>query len=132
MILGSGITNLVTRSLLVVYGYRSYQAIETETWKDDAHWLTFWLLFSIIQFLEFFIDYFFEEFPFYNEAKLALFVYLGLMKGATVIYEAVGKRAIQMTEAQVEQLSQRKEFQDGMKTLKEQREKIVSQLQKKQ
>eukprot|EP01010_Urceolus_cornutus_P000899 NODE_1405_length_932_cov_679.457531_g1083_i0.p1 GENE.NODE_1405_length_932_cov_679.457531_g1083_i0~~NODE_1405_length_932_cov_679.457531_g1083_i0.p1 ORF type:complete len:153 (-),score=45.58 NODE_1405_length_932_cov_679.457531_g1083_i0:474-872(-) len=132
MILGGAVTAFATRCLLVFYGYKSYKSIETTAWKDDAHWLTFWMLYAFLQWFEFWLDYFMFKFPFYFEAKLVLYVYLGLFAGATKVYEMGGKRAIQTTEGAVEQFSQRKEVQDTLQAVKAQQNRLMQQFSKKE
>lgn len=98
MILGDTITDIIIRGLLAWYGFKSYKAIETQTSRDDNHWLTFWLLYGMIQFLEYWVDLILFWLPFYYELKIGLLVYLGMFGGATVVYNAIGKKAIGIVE----------------------------------
>jgi len=105
-ILPDGITVLITKIVLLFFGYKSYKAIETDTLGDDAQWLTFWLLYSVIQFFEFWIFLFGVEFPYYNEAKLALLIYMA-WGGSTVVYNLVGKKMLVYAEHGIEVVSRK-------------------------
>jgi hypothetical protein len=131
MILGGTFTGFVTRCLLLLFGYKSFQAIETTAWKDDAHWLTFWLLYSVIQFIEYFLDYVLSMLPLYYELKLALYVYLGLFGGATTVYEAIGKRAIQAAEVQIQAISNRPEVKSTYDKVVTEKERLMGHMFKK-
>eukprot|EP01003_Olkasia_polycarbonata_P006778 NODE_740_length_715_cov_192.759760_g673_i0.p1 GENE.NODE_740_length_715_cov_192.759760_g673_i0~~NODE_740_length_715_cov_192.759760_g673_i0.p1 ORF type:complete len:160 (-),score=36.26 NODE_740_length_715_cov_192.759760_g673_i0:234-680(-) len=124
---GQTLTAFATRCILVFFGYKAYQSIETAGWQDDAHWLTFWLLYSIIQFLELFVDFILFWVPFYYELKVGLIIYLGLMGGATTVYEAFGKKCIRLAEDTAQTLSQREDVRDLHKKVQSQ----MSQLQDK-
>eukprot|EP00994_Dinema_validum_P004559 NODE_2613_length_667_cov_124.359223_g2148_i0.p1 GENE.NODE_2613_length_667_cov_124.359223_g2148_i0~~NODE_2613_length_667_cov_124.359223_g2148_i0.p1 ORF type:complete len:144 (+),score=47.51 NODE_2613_length_667_cov_124.359223_g2148_i0:34-432(+) len=123
---GASFTEFLVKTLLVYYGYRSFQAIETEEWHDDAHWLTFWLLYSFIQFIQTGMDYFLYQIPFYAELKLGLFVYMGLFGGATQVYEAIGKRAIKMAEVHLKTVQDATNANPNVQKLKEQLKAVTN------
>jgi hypothetical protein len=106
MFIGGTITGLLTKCILLVYGYKSFQSIEATSWKEDNSWLVFWTLYSVIQFFEFFFDSVLCELPMYYELKLGLYVYLGFFGGATLVYDAFGKRAVKVAESQFHTLGQ--------------------------
>eukprot|EP00994_Dinema_validum_P003402 NODE_1784_length_841_cov_177.614899_g1408_i0.p1 GENE.NODE_1784_length_841_cov_177.614899_g1408_i0~~NODE_1784_length_841_cov_177.614899_g1408_i0.p1 ORF type:complete len:137 (-),score=33.80 NODE_1784_length_841_cov_177.614899_g1408_i0:356-766(-) len=106
MILAGWATQFASSVLLVWCGYQSYQSIETASWKDDAHWLTFWLLYSFLSFLEMVLDPIMYKLPFWYEAQLCVLVYLSVFGGAQTIYAAIGKRAILAVEGGVKELGQ--------------------------
>eukprot|EP00455_Lapot_gusevi_P018311 TRINITY_DN1997_c0_g1_i2.p1 TRINITY_DN1997_c0_g1~~TRINITY_DN1997_c0_g1_i2.p1 ORF type:complete len:139 (+),score=62.96 TRINITY_DN1997_c0_g1_i2:85-501(+) len=81
------ITDFGLEILLLAYGYKSFKAIESDDKSDDTQWLTFWLIFAIVNFVEIWSDLILSWVPFYNEAKLGLMVFLGFFKGASLIYE---------------------------------------------
>jgi hypothetical protein len=130
MILGAGFTSFLTRIFLLVCGYQSFQSIETTSWKDDAHWLTFWLLYAIIQFIELFADLLLGSLPLYYELKLGVYVYLAFYGGATIVYEKVGKRAIKATELQIKNVSARPELQGVLATATDKKNKLQAQFVK--
>eukprot|EP00993_Chasmostoma_nieuportense_P005593 NODE_6215_length_559_cov_90.479167_g6050_i0.p1 GENE.NODE_6215_length_559_cov_90.479167_g6050_i0~~NODE_6215_length_559_cov_90.479167_g6050_i0.p1 ORF type:complete len:143 (-),score=30.29 NODE_6215_length_559_cov_90.479167_g6050_i0:76-504(-) len=134
MVLGQGLTDLCTRFLLVYCGYKSFQSIETESWKDDAHWLTFWMLYAFFQFLEFFLDFIysyilFEKIPFYYELKLGIFIYIGLCGGSKRFYEACGKKLIIASQNTVSQLGENENVKNMFSTVQNQQKNLQAQLQ---
>lgn len=62
-----------------------------------------------------------RQVPFYNEIKLAFYVYLGQFNGATVVYEKFGKNAIKSVEGQVKQLSEKPEVKQLVQATQEAR-----------
>mmetsp|Transcript_25984 Transcript_25984/g.57742 ORF Transcript_25984/g.57742 Transcript_25984/m.57742 type:complete len:657 (+) Transcript_25984:22-1992(+) len=72
---------------VVIGGYKSIVAIETPGGGDDRQWLTFWLILTIVLFVErFFARVVLSRFPWYYEAKLAALVWLVWQSGAETCY----------------------------------------------
>ena len=59
---------------------QSFKAIESVDTTDDTQWLTFWTVLSVVQFAEFWTDILRRWLPYYNEAKLALIIWLGAFR----------------------------------------------------
>eukprot|EP00667_Euglena_gracilis_P026994 EG_transcript_33025 len=118
MILGYSFTLLIIRALLLYYSYRSWKALSGGN-VAEAHWLTFWMLYAFVQVVEVLSDVFLYRVPFYNEIKLAFYVYLGQFNGATVVYEKFGKNAIKSVEGQVKQLSEKPEVKQLVQATQE-------------
>jgi hypothetical protein len=107
MILGPAIAGFFTKVLLLVYGLQTFQVLEGKASKVSAsgvdakrHWLSFWTMFAIFQFLEALADYVLFMIPFYLEAKLGFLFFLGTLEGANRIYSTVGKNLIDFVEKQ--------------------------------
>eukprot|EP01125_Pyxidicula_operculata_P021652 TRINITY_DN8472_c0_g1_i1.p1 TRINITY_DN8472_c0_g1~~TRINITY_DN8472_c0_g1_i1.p1 ORF type:complete len:121 (+),score=27.80 TRINITY_DN8472_c0_g1_i1:44-406(+) len=96
------ITNFGLKVLLVFYGYQSFKAVESDNKEDDTQWLTFWLIYSFIQFAEYFSDTLLFWIPFYNELKLGLFVFLGLFRGSALLYNSFFRDVLKQNEAKID------------------------------
>eukprot|EP00906_Rhabdomonas_costata_P025140 RCo036012 len=94
MILGSFEAGLILHLLLGWYGYQTYLTVESQEWRLNNNWLLFWMLYAAFQLVEFLPDLLLGWFPFYYEAKVGLFVYLGLFGGAVKLYDAVLKKTV--------------------------------------
>jgi len=68
-----------------VLGYLSYKAIDSVEKSDDTQWLTFWLLYSIVHAFEC-VSFLWSWLSFYNELKIALYIWLGFFRGAELVY----------------------------------------------
>jgi receptor expression-enhancing protein 5/6 len=125
MFLGDGFTTFVTTILLVAGGYSTYKSIDGSD-SDKKHWLTFWMMYGVIQFAEFFLNYMLYWMPFYNELKLGLYVYLAFFDGATKVYELVGKQGFKKAEEGIAQLHEKGMQNEQYKMLSERIESITN------
>mmetsp|Transcript_31335 Transcript_31335/g.64937 ORF Transcript_31335/g.64937 Transcript_31335/m.64937 type:complete len:127 (+) Transcript_31335:157-537(+) len=68
--------------------YMSYKAIRTPAPDDDTQWLTYWVIFGMFSFVEFFLDIFLQWVPLYHEAKLVFLIWLAIptFKGALKLW----------------------------------------------
>jgi len=68
--------------------YASFKAIESKGTEDDTLWLTYWVVYSFFNLLEFFSDWLLFWLPFYFLLKLVFLVYLfhPTYRGAVFIY----------------------------------------------
>jgi hypothetical protein len=72
---------------LVIGGYKSVSAIETPGGNDDRQWLTFWVISTLMLFIErFFLRVVLSNFPLFYECKLACLIWLIWMSGAEKSY----------------------------------------------
>ncbi|KAI5059467.1 hypothetical protein GOP47_0025786 [Adiantum capillus-veneris] len=69
--------------------YASIKAIESESKEDDQQWLTYWILYSSLTFLELVISPVFAWIPLWSSIKLgcALWLVLPPFKGAHRVYD---------------------------------------------
>jgi len=89
MVLPDNFIVLATHAVLLANGYQTFKAIESEDKEDDIQWLTFWLLYSIVSFIEVFADFLLSWIPFYPEIKIGFIIFLGFFKGARTLYRNV-------------------------------------------
>eukprot|EP01111_Echinosteliopsis_oligospora_P015845 TRINITY_DN639_c0_g1_i1.p1 TRINITY_DN639_c0_g1~~TRINITY_DN639_c0_g1_i1.p1 ORF type:complete len:152 (+),score=34.10 TRINITY_DN639_c0_g1_i1:108-563(+) len=103
MILPGFLATFLINTLVLWYGYRSFKAVESVEKDDDTQWLTFWLLFSIINFAETWTDFILSWLPLYYELKLAAILYLGHFGGAKNFYNSFVRPYLKASEAQIDQ-----------------------------
>lgn len=77
---------IITQAILLLCGYRSFKALESTGEGDDKQWLTFWLVYTFLAFAKAVLDWVSFVVPFYNEANIAIIVYLAFFGGATQAY----------------------------------------------
>ena len=54
---GPATTSMATSLVLMAAGYKSFTAIDTKfSTSEEKHWLVFWTLYGVVQFLELFLD----------------------------------------------------------------------------
>ena len=79
---------------LLYGGIRTVASIETPGGDDDRQWLTFWLITTLLLFLERFLArVVLSTFPMYYEAKFALLIWLMYCDGASTTYRRL-RRAL--------------------------------------
>jgi len=71
--------------------YISIKAIETTNKDDDKEWLTYWVVFALLNVVEFFSNTIVHYFPFYWLLKCAflIYLYLPMTMGAQKLYDGV-------------------------------------------
>ena len=85
--LGQGLYGICHSAICLYAGVRTFRAIQHSDPKVDKQWLTFWLLFSIFELLTTAADLLLGwAIPFYNEAKAAFLVFIGVLGGAESVY----------------------------------------------
>ncbi len=85
---------IVMTAITVLYpALHSIRAIESPEGDDDKVWLTYWMVFGVLNVLETFFGFIFWIIPYWDWVRLALFVWLLLpnFNGANVIYQTVVK-----------------------------------------
>lgn len=81
--------NLITNLIGFLYpAYASFKAIESPNKEDDVQWLTYWVVFALLNVLEFFTEILLFWVPFYYSFKTVMILYLLLPQfhGAAVLY----------------------------------------------
>jgi receptor expression-enhancing protein 5/6 len=87
--LAAPVSNLVGWALPA---YLSFKALETQDTSDDTQWLTYWVVFGFLNFLESFASRIILYYlPFYYPMKVAFALWLQLpaTKGARTVYHSV-------------------------------------------
>eukprot|EP00735_Rhodelphis_limneticus_P008764 TRINITY_DN2249_c0_g1::TRINITY_DN2249_c0_g1_i1::g.6749::m.6749 TRINITY_DN2249_c0_g1::TRINITY_DN2249_c0_g1_i1::g.6749 ORF type:complete len:125 (+),score=37.55,sp/Q29RM3/REEP5_BOVIN/47.01/5e-28,TB2_DP1_HVA22/PF03134.14/2.2e-30 TRINITY_DN2249_c0_g1_i1:77-451(+) len=88
MLIPAGIARLLGYLVGFVYpSYMSYKALETPGDEDDKQWLTYWVVYSIMNIFESF-EFILGWFPMYYELKLIAIVWLVFAQGASWLYNA--------------------------------------------
>jgi receptor expression-enhancing protein 5/6 len=98
-------SSFLTAMLGFLYpAYMSFKALESETKEDDEQWLTYWVVFIFINFLDNVVGIFFSIIPLYHLVKLIFYIYLYYPRsnGATVIYNKVLRPFLKKYESQVD------------------------------
>ena len=67
--------------------FQSLKAIESSDKEDDKQWLTYWTVFSLFTFAEFYLSVILKHVPLYFLIKLVFSVYLFQFNGAKWIYD---------------------------------------------
>ncbi len=82
---------LLAHAIISFYaGVKSFHAIQSSDSRDDKQWLTFWLLYSLLELACTLSDFVLGHvIPFYNELKCAFLLFLGVFGGAKKVYPVV-------------------------------------------
>ena len=81
--------SLVSNLIGFVYpAYMSYKSLKTQKREDDEQWLIYWIVYSLLIFMEMFVNIIFSWIPFYYHIKLCFLLWLSYEKtqGAKIIY----------------------------------------------
>eukprot|EP00695_Tsukubamonas_globosa_P000773 TRINITY_DN168_c0_g1_i7.p1 TRINITY_DN168_c0_g1~~TRINITY_DN168_c0_g1_i7.p1 ORF type:complete len:142 (-),score=73.25 TRINITY_DN168_c0_g1_i7:78-443(-) len=92
--------------VLLLSGYMSFKAIESDEKKDDRQWLSFWVLYALLNFAELWTDLILFWIPLYNEIKIAILVFLGPFKGSSMIYNSVVAPFLKKHEAAIDKAAE--------------------------
>ena len=103
------LTGIASQFITAVVGflypaYMSFKALETKDEEDDAQWLTYWVVFVLMSFLDGLLGSFLSLIPLYYLAKLVFYVYLFYPKsrGAVVIYQNLLRPLLKKYEVQID------------------------------
>jgi len=99
-------SDFVTALIGFLYpAYMSFKALESPEAEDDIQWLTYWVVFVLLNFLDSVLGMVLSLIPLYHLAKLVLYVYLFYpkSKGATVIYNSFIRPLLKKYEGQIDQ-----------------------------
>eukprot|EP01091_Cochliopodium_minus_P013056 TRINITY_DN4102_c0_g1_i1.p1 TRINITY_DN4102_c0_g1~~TRINITY_DN4102_c0_g1_i1.p1 ORF type:complete len:153 (-),score=30.60 TRINITY_DN4102_c0_g1_i1:50-508(-) len=90
MVFGFHLSNAISYVVGFLYpAYKSFKALETPETDDDVQFLTYWVVYSFFNFLEFFADVVISWIPLYYELKIAALVYLQYNNSAAFIYKSL-------------------------------------------
>jgi len=96
---------IVMTFITVLYpAVHSIRAIESSEEEDDKVWLTYWMVFGVLNVLETFFGFVFWIIPYWGWLRLALFVWLLLpqFRGSKVIYDTVVKPMMEKNKELIE------------------------------
>lgn len=86
-------SSLVCSVICFVYpAYKSFKAVESPQGDDDTQWLTYWIVYSTFNILEYFADIIFFWIPMYNLLKCLFLLWCMWPipnNGATVVYKKI-------------------------------------------
>lgn len=73
---------------MIFPAYASFKALETPEKDDDKQLLTYWVVYGLFHFVEFFTQWALSYIPFYWEIKICFVIWLQLpqTKGALMLY----------------------------------------------
>ena len=85
---------IIVCAISVMYpGLRSIRALISKEGDDDKEWLTYWMIFGVLHFLEMFFGWLLYFIPYWEYVRLLGIAWLMLpqFKGASIVYEKVLK-----------------------------------------
>ena len=97
---------IVMTFITVLYpAMHSIRAIESPEEDDDKVWLTYWMIFGILNVAETFFGFIFWIIPYWGWLRLGLFVWLLLpnFRGSEVIYNSVVRPLMKKNEALIKE-----------------------------
>ena len=86
MVIPSLFVPMIVNAILLLCGYMSFKALETERNDDDRRWLTFWLVYSTLAMGKSMLDFVSIIIPFYDEAHILAIIYLAFFGGSRFAY----------------------------------------------
>lgn len=104
VLIGFG-TSLIVNVVGILYpAYMSFKAIESKEDDDDKLWLTYWVVFSLYNFADRFVDILFFWVPFYHVIKLIVLIYMFFpeTRGALKFYNIVARPIFKMYESKID------------------------------
>jgi len=87
--IGIGSSLLCSVVCFVYPAYKSFKAVESPQGDDDTQWLTYWIVYSTFNILEYFADILFFWVPMYNLLKCLFLIWCMWPiqnNGATIVY----------------------------------------------
>ena len=85
----NGLTIVFMAGTVVYPGLMSIRAIESEHKKDDKKWLTYWMIFGLLNVAETFLPFVFYLVPYWFYLKPLFFLWLIKFNGAQILFESV-------------------------------------------
>ena len=108
VMLGVGST-YITVAIGVAYPvFMSFIALESEGGDDDKQWLTYWVVFGILNIIDNFAGFILSFIPFYFFLKLCFLIFLmhPSTKGATMVYNTYILPTVQDMEGSIQKVEQ--------------------------
>lgn len=99
-------SNFITALMGFAYpAYMSFKALESEGEEDDMQWLTYWVVFIFVNFLDNVFGLFFSIIPLFHLLKLIFYIYLFYpkSKGALTIYKSFIRPMLKKYESQIDE-----------------------------
>eukprot|EP00668_Euglena_longa_P045171 GGOE01060796.1.p1 GENE.GGOE01060796.1~~GGOE01060796.1.p1 ORF type:complete len:131 (+),score=23.79 GGOE01060796.1:25-417(+) len=130
MVLGTTLYGWGINLLLMCAAYQSFQAIQKKSGDKQSHWLTFWLLYGALQFLEIWADLIIMRWiPFYLALKFVGYAYLMSAGGAEKLYKAFGEQSFRKADDVAKQVHQRGLQNEHYKVLSSKLENVLDKMQ---
>lgn len=89
LLLFSGFTIVVTCYTVIYPGLLSIRAINSKRKDDDKTWLTYWLIFGLLNVAETFLGFVFYFIPYWTWVRIGLFIWLLQFNGSKTLYDTV-------------------------------------------
>jgi receptor expression-enhancing protein 5/6 len=89
LLLFSGFTIVVTCYTVIYPGLLSIRAINSKKKDDDKTWLTYWLIFGLLNVAETFLGFVFYFIPYWTWVRIGLFIWLLQFNGSKTLYDTV-------------------------------------------
>jgi len=89
LLLFSGFTIVVTCYTVIYPGLLSIRAINSKRKDDDKTWLTYWLIFGLLNVAETFLGFVFYFTPYWTWVRIGLFIWLLQFNGSKTLYDTV-------------------------------------------
>ena len=108
VMLGVGST-YITVAIGVAYPvFMSFIALESDGGEDDKQWLTYWVVFGILNIIDNFAGFILSFIPFYFFLKLCFLIFLmhPSTKGATMVYNTYILPTVQDMEGSIQKVEQ--------------------------
>jgi len=86
--------------------YKSFKAVESPQGDDDTQWLTFWIVYSTFNILEYFTDLILFWIPFYSLLKCLFLVWCMWPisnNGATLVYQKILRPFLLKNESKIDE-----------------------------
>jgi receptor expression-enhancing protein 5/6 len=84
----------------------SIRAIQSADEDDDKHWLTYWMIFGLFNFMDTFAGFILNCIPYWAYVRLILFSWLMLpqFKGAKWLYESFIREAMENNREKIQEI----------------------------
>ena len=89
LLLLKGFAIVVTCYTVIYPGLLSIRAINSKGKGDDKTWLTYWLIFGLLNVAETFLAFIFYFVPYWSWIRIGLFIWLLQFNGSRTLYDTV-------------------------------------------
>ena len=103
VLLGVGATYIVTAIGVAYPAFMSFIALESKGTGDDKQWLTYWVVFGLLNIVDQWTGFILSFIPFYFALKLFFLIFLmhPSTKGATMVYNTYILPGMQQMEGHI-------------------------------